>query len=77
MSAHLNRPAKELLEEDKENMVVEKNTKGGKNDLREMTEWHNTQGILEEDQLEEDLLSKKRNMKPKSVQNFSINLVKC
>jgi hypothetical protein len=77
MSALQHRSSKELSLEDKENIVVKKVSKSGKNDLREMTEWHNTKPTLEEDQLDDQLLKKKRNMQPKNVQNFSLNLVSC
>ena len=77
MSAITNCTNQDLYSDDKENIKQEKVTKGGKSELREMSEWHNTNSKLEEDQIEEELLMKKRKMQKQSVQNYNIKLVKC
>ena len=77
MSAVTHALKRDNSNEDKENLVVQKTTKGGKTELRELPDWQSNHGKLEEDQMEEDMISAKRKMKQLSVEAFSITLTQC
>ena len=62
---------------DKENCSLNQPAKQLKSDLKEPYEFHHTNGKLEEDQMEEEMLAIKRKRNPQSIQNFSITLVSC
>ena len=67
MSAVSQTLRKESSSEDKENLQLPKVSKNSKTELKEASEWHNIQGKLEEDQMEDDLMLAKRKMKKQSV----------